>query len=235
MVSNNLIDQITIFLLIAAGIAIFIAIRAQAYSVFRRQEQQTMAMWQKFAQINGLRFSSSNFFNWNIQVKGVYRAHYVELYTTMHKDENDETEQNSYFTRYRRPLGVSVTVSPDTYFCTNVLLDIRRGSKKIEAAASPSPIPANRFLSRQQVLDLLIPNGLVCRSRRDVEITIEGGKIRYRQEGFEANEKYLSRLIDMLCDIVENEATIVSLGGEVISALQKVADNNNLSEFLPHR
>jgi len=90
---------------------------------------------------------------------------------------------------------------------------------------SLSEVSDNQEFTEQQLAKSLFPNGLICRSRKDFQITVDAEAIRYRHEGFEVNKRFLIQLTNMLCDLADNCPKVVGLGGEVVPVFQTIVDN----------
>ncbi|MCP4369554.1 MAG: hypothetical protein GY797_15800 [Deltaproteobacteria bacterium] len=183
-------------------VGVFTALGLQAHISRRKKERKQTAVWKKFAQDHNLKFTPGSFFNSDVKISGLYRNYYVELFTSWHQKEGNKT---------------------GNYRCTNFyLFTNRRNWNDIK------PVELDDHeITEQQIISLLVPNGLVCHLRKNVLISVDEKKIHCRYENFEEDKEYLSKLIDMLCDLENNYSVIVNSGGEFVPTLQTIANNNS--------
>lgn len=179
---------------------ILMALRIRANMIWKKEYPSEIAAWKQFAQEHKLKFNSGNFINSNVMVSGLYRDYYVEFFTKTEHEDRDQRE---------------------TYTFTNIRLSIRH--RNINVHRESIPKINDDEITKQEVVDLLIPNGLVL-SRGYYEITIDSDQIHYRYRKFEGDKEYLIGAIDMFCDLADNYPGVVGLGGIVVPALEELAN-----------
>jgi len=199
------------FILLAAGM--FLLGRIITHFSHQQNEGRQREIWQEFAQENNLRFTPASFFNGsNVCINGQYQGYRIELFTTSHQRKVNNKTQD--------------------YTCTHANLLFEQHNLDDEEIVIIEQLSPKKYVETH-IIKLLFPNGLICRHRNNFQITIEagminyqhkGGIINYQHEGFEENKDYLARLADMLCDLADNCAKVVFLGGEVVPALQAIID-----------
>lgn len=176
------------------------ALRIRANMIWKKEYHSEIAAWKQFAQEHELKFNPGNFINSNVTVSGLYRDYYIEIFTKTEHEDRDQRE---------------------TYTFTNIRLSIRHRNRDVHRELLPTI--NNGEITRQEAVDLLVPNGLVL-SRGNYEITINSDQIHYNYREFEGDKEYLIGAIDMFCDLADNYPGVVSLGGVVVPALEELAN-----------
>jgi hypothetical protein len=193
-------DTLICFFTLVLPIGIFVAFAIRTAISRRREKHNQIIVWKEYAEDNNLKFTPDSFLGRQKNVTGIYRDYYIELFTSWL-----EEDQRNHFPY----TNIQLSIRHRFFAGKSNTVNIELGDEEI---------------TWKQLVDFLVPNGLVCRSRERVQITVDAERIHYQHRDFEEDKQYLSSLVDMLCDLVDNYPRIVNLGGEIVPALQELAE-----------
>lgn len=190
-------------------IVIIVVITIIDYRSSLQQEKRQRTTWKNFAKTYNLNFFPGNYFNNIIRASGLYRGYSVNLFISR------------YISKFSRSAKRFVRTHANLAF----------NQQKSLSSKSPLSIPPpikwrkGEVETEEDLIEQLIPAGLVCSSKKDFKITVTGHGIHYVHDGFEGSRQFLVDLTKMLCDIADNIPHVIALGGEVVSVLQAIVDN----------